>query len=185
MKKLLAFVAAITISASLHALEIAGVPVAQTLKLEDTALELNGAGIRRKFFMDLYVGSLYVEAKTSNADTIINSESPVAIQLDIISGMITSERMADTVHEGFEIATNGKMDHLSERLESFIQVFDEKIEKGDQFVMKMVPGKGLSAYKNGKYLTTVKGDDFGRTLLSIWLGDKPADRKLKQGLLGS
>lgn len=185
MKKLLTFASALMMSFTLQAMEVAGVSIPQTLKLEDSSLELNGAGIRRKFFMDLYVGSLYVETKSSDAAAIINSEHPVAIQLDIISGMITSERMVDTVNEGFEVATDGKMDHLRERLNSFLAVFNEKIETGDQFVMKMVPGKGLSAYKNGKYLTTVEGNDFGQTLLSIWLGEKPADRKLKKGLLDS
>lgn len=184
MKKLLTFASALMMSFTLHAMEIAGVTIPQSLKLESNTLELNGAGLRRKFFMDLYVGSLYVEAKTSDAASIINSKTPVAIQLDITSGMITSDRMIDTVNEGFETATDGKMDDLQERLDSFLAVFNEKIERGDQFVMKMVPGKGLSAYKNGKSLTTVEGDDFGQTLLSIWLGEKPADRNLKKGLLG-
>ena len=184
MKKLLTFTSVMMMSFTLHAMEVAGVTIPQTLKLEDKTLELNGAGLRRKFFMDLYVGSLYVGNPTSEAAAIINSKTPVAIQLDIVSGMITSERMINTVNEGFETATGGKMGDLQERLDSFLAVFDEKIEKGDQFVMKMAPGKGLSAYKNGEHLTTVKGDDFSRTLLSIWLGDKPADRKLKKSLLG-
>ena len=85
---------------------------------------------------------------------------------------------------GFEVATGGNIDSLQERLDAFLEVFNEKIEKGDQFVMKMVPGTGLSAYKNGEYLTTVEGDDFGQTLFTIWFGEKPADRNLKKGLLG-
>jgi hypothetical protein len=31
---------------------------------------------------------------------------------------------------------------------------------------------------------TIKGIDFKRAVFSIWLGEKPADAKLKKGMLG-
>ena len=69
-------------SFTLQAMEVAGVTIPQTLELNSNTLKLNGAGLRRKFFMDLYVGSLYVETKTSDP---VNSDM---IQLDI--SVITS-----------------------------------------------------------------------------------------------
>ena len=185
MKKTITLACALFMSLTLQAMEVAGVSIPQTLTLETETLELNGAGIRKKFFMDLYVGSLYVESKTNNVDAIINSKTPVAIQLDIISGMITSKRMVDTVNEGFETATSGNMDTLQSRLDDFIKVFNEEIMKGDRFLMKVTPGKGLDAYKNNKHLATVEGDDFAKTLLSIWLGEKPADNGLKKSMLAN
>ncbi|MGL5395016.1 MAG: chalcone isomerase family protein, partial [Shewanella sp.] len=43
-----------------HAKEVSGVQVADSITLDAQTLQLNGAGVRSKFFMDLYVGSLYV-----------------------------------------------------------------------------------------------------------------------------
>lgn len=37
---------------------------------------------------------------------------------------------------------------------------------------------------NGKALGTVPGKDFGDALMRVWLGPKPSDKALKDGLLG-
>jgi hypothetical protein len=37
---------------------------------------------------------------------------------------------------------------------------------------------------NGRTAGTIPGVDFKRALFAIWLGDKPADRTLKEGMLG-
>ena len=185
MKKLATLVSALLLSFAAQALEVAGVKLPEQMQLEQQSLTLNGAGIRKMLFMDLYVGSLYTKTKTSQPADILDSKTPVAIRLDIISGMITSDKMASTVKDGFKKATGGKMEPLQERLDSFIGVFKDEIVKGDQFTLVAVPGKGLNAYKNGTYLTNIKGDDFSKTLLKIWLGDKPADKRLKKAMLGS
>src|SRR6476620_10796808 len=80
-------------SASAQTTEVGGVKVAQKVTLEGQNLVLNGAGIREKMWIDLYVGALYLPKKNNNASEIINSADPAAIKLTIISGMITSEKM--------------------------------------------------------------------------------------------
>ncbi|AMO55779.1 hypothetical protein GZ77_08325 [Endozoicomonas montiporae] len=183
MKKLTLLFASLLMSFSLYANEVAGVSIQDQLMIDNKVLNLNGVGVRKMLFMDLYAGSLYTKTKTSDADDIINSKTPVAIQLDIVSSMITSDRMASTVNDGFETATGGNMAPVRERLDQFINVFNEDIVKGDRFIMLVLPGEGLAAYKNGDHLTTIKGDDFSQTLLKIWLGNKPADRSLKRAML--
>lgn len=183
MKKLAVLFASLFMCLTLQAREVAGVTLEDKLTMDNHTLQLNGAGIRKMLFMELYVGSLYTANKTGDAGAIINSKTPVAMQLDIVSGMITSDRMSSTVNDGFKTATNDNVAPMQERLDDFLSVFSDEIVKGDRFIMMVVPGEGLKAYKNGKYLTTVKGDDFGRTLLKIWLGDKPADRSLKRAML--
>ncbi|WP_252179182.1 chalcone isomerase family protein [Endozoicomonas sp. 4G] len=184
MKKVLLFISALMMSLNVLAVELDGVKVPETLNLENQTLQLNGAGTRSKFFIDLYVGSLYTTKKTSDADSVINSKTPVAIQLNITSKLITSETLTEAVNEGFEKSTNGQIAPLKDRLSAFIGVFKEKIVKGDNFVMLVIPGKGVDVYKNGKKLTTIKGDDFSKALLGVWLGGQPADANLKASMLG-
>ena len=42
------------------ALEVEGVDIPETMAVQDMQLRLNGAGIRSKFFFNLYVGALYL-----------------------------------------------------------------------------------------------------------------------------
>ena len=93
MNKILCAVAAVLLSATLSsALEIEGVEMPDTLEAGKYGLILNGAGVRTKLFMDLYVAGLYLKAKSSDAETILAADEPMAIRLEIVSGMITSEK---------------------------------------------------------------------------------------------
>lgn len=85
---------------------VSGVKIDDKLSLEGKDLTLNGAGLREKMWIDLYVGSLYVTKKSTNAQDIIDSKDAAAIKLNIVSGMITSDKMIDAVNEGFESSTN-------------------------------------------------------------------------------
>ena len=57
-----------------HISEIEGVesPCTVSVPNSDTTLVLNGAGIRKKFFMNIYIGALYLASKTTEATTILN-----------------------------------------------------------------------------------------------------------------
>ncbi|USD36850.1 MULTISPECIES: chalcone isomerase family protein [Ferrimonas] len=186
MKKL-TLIAALTAGLSLSAVaatDIAGVKVNDQIQLQGKPLTLSGAGIRSKFFMDLYVGSLYSAATGVDADSVIHGEHASAIRLNIVSGLITSDKMIDTIEEGFENAAGDDFDALKPQIDRFIAVFNDKIVEGDQFTLLSLPGVGVEAYKNGQLLTLVEGERFRQALLGIWLGNKPADKDLKQEMLG-
>ena len=172
------------VSSATVAKTLAGVSVPGTLVMEDQKLTLNGAGIRTKFFMDMYVGALYTTQKTNNADEVLNIKAPVAVKLNIVSGLISSEKMADAVEDGFKKSTNDNVAPFRDRLDSFIAVFKkDAIKKGDQFTLMVVPGKGVDVFKNGQKLANIKGDDFSKALLGTWLGKTVADSDLKKAML--
>ncbi len=186
MKKLLALCFSIIIlSASLcQAKEIAGVSMPDTLQADGQGLVLNGAGVRTKFFMDMYVGGLYLKQKESNAEKILAADAPMALRLHIISGLITSEKMEAATREGFANAAGGALAPLADRIERFIAVFREKINKEDIFEFAYAPGAGTKISKNGKLKATIPGADFKKALFGIWLCAKPAQESLKGQMLG-
>jgi hypothetical protein len=163
--------------------EIAGVNVKEKLSFDGVDYRLNGAGIRKKLVLKLYVGSLYTEKKVKAESEILKGPAAAVIRLDIISGLITSELMAETIEEGFDKAMSGNTAPLRNEIDDFIAVFDEEIEKGDQFTFISMPGTGVKAYKGEKLLTEIKDDRFREVLFAIWLGDDPADKKLKKAML--
>lgn len=181
----LLFVAVIGLfSASAQTTEVGGVKLAQKVTLEGQNLMLNGAGIREKMWIDLYVGALYLPKKNTNAGEIINSADPAAIKLTIISGMITSEKMIDAVDEGFKNSTNNNTVPIKAKIAQFKACFKEEIKKGDVFDIVNVPGKGVVVSKNGKAKDVIEGADFKKALFGIWLSGKPADKNLKEKMLG-
>jgi hypothetical protein len=182
MNKLATLASAMLLSFSVNAAqEVSGVSVPDNVSLEGTSLHYQGAGVRSKFFIDLYVGSLFTQKADKN---VIKSQDVSAIRLNIISGLITSEKMISAINDGFDGATAGNTAPISAEIAEFIGVFSEEIVKGDQFTLVSTPGKGLATYKNNEKLSTINNDAFRQAVLSIWLGDEPADDDLKDDMLG-
>jgi sensor domain CHASE-containing protein len=163
---------------------VSGVKVDAKLALDGQNLVLNGAGTREKMWIDLYVGSLYLPKKSSSAKDIIDSKDAAAIKLNIISGMITSDKMISAINEGFENSTNKNTAALKAKIDKFKGFFKDEIKKGDVFIIMNVPSEGVVVYKNGVKKGTIDGHDFKKALFGIWLCDKPADKDLKDGMLG-
>jgi len=61
----------------------------------------------------------------------------------------------------------------------------KKLSTGESFSVDYVPGTGSVVSINGKVQgEAIKEPEFFNTLLKIWLGQAPADRQLKDALLG-
>ncbi len=163
---------------------VAGVKVDAKLNLEGQSLVLNGAGTRVKFFMDMYVGALYLEKKTANASEVINSKEGAAIKINIVSGLISSDKMITAINEGFENSTGKKTAPLKAKIDKFKSFFKDEIKKGDVFVIINNPEEGVVVYKNGTKKGSIEGHDFKKAMFGIWLCDKPADKDLKKEMLG-
>lgn len=179
------FVAALCFVLNVHGqMDVGGVKVPYTFKTDETTLVINGAGIREKYFMDMYVGTLYLKAKTNDAAKIMNADEAMCIKLQIVSGLITSEKMTKAVDEGFAKSTNKNITPYSAKIKQFKDVFSQKINKGDMFDIVYESAEGVSVFKNGKISTTIPGLDFKKVLFGIWLCNDPADEDLKEKMLG-
>ncbi len=172
------------LSAPVSALTVEGVDVPDTYSAMDTELTLNGAGTRSKWFMDLYVGGLYVPQSIDDGQAVINADEPQAITLHIISDMITSERMTEATLEGFKNANNGDLSAIRDDVDRFMSVFEEEIQEGDVFDLVYLPSEGVRVLKNGEVRDTVGSLEFKKALFGIWLSDKPAQKDLKASMLG-
>lgn len=183
MKKLILLVAfVITANFSTAQTKVGDVTLPNTVTLSGQEMDLNGAGMREKMWFDLYVGGLYVQTKSKNAETIINADAPMAMKLHIVSGMVSQEKMIGAVNDGFENSTSGKVTENQQA--DFIKCFNDEIKKEDVFDIVYANGT-TTVYKNGKEKGQVAGLEFKKALFGIWLGKKPADKDLKKGMLGS
>ncbi len=165
--------------------QIAGAEIPDRIEAEGTELLLNGAGVRKKFMMSIYVGALYLQKKSADATAITAADEVMAIKLQMVSGLISSEKMQKATEEGFENATGGKTEPIRKEIDAFIDVFREEITETDLFDILYVPGKGVDVHKNGAYKATIGGGlPFKRALFGIWISEHPAQKSLKEAMLG-
>lgn len=165
-------------------LEVEGVKIPYTYKTDEATLVVNGAGVREKYFLDLYVGALYLKEKSNEAIKIMNADEAMCMKLHIVSGMITSEKMIESTDEGFRRSTGGNTTSLQNKINQFKAAFSEAIKKGDIFDIVYEKAKGSCVYKNGKQIVSIPGLDFKKALFGIWLCNDAAAADLKKKLVG-
>ena len=185
MKKIVfVFIALMSAGLTFAQTEVGGVNLPNSESFQGQTLNLNGAGVREKLWIDLYAGGLYLTNKSSDASAIISADEPMSIKLHIVSKLITSEKMMEAVNEGFESSTRGNTKPIASKIKKFQEFFMEEITRDDVFDIVYVPSKGVVAYKNDKELGVIEGIDFKKALFGIWLSNDPADDDLKEAMLG-
>jgi len=183
-RNLIMVIVAALMSVFAMAVDIAGVEVKENFVVADKKMILNGAGIRKKLFFKLYVGSLYLPEKTMDAVAIVMGKENMTIELNITSRLITSGKLKQALEEGFSTVEAEKMEQIKDKLEIFTRIFqDGEVERGDIFTFNYIDGK-IETYKNGEHLLTTEGQDFKEALFGIWLGDRAIDKDLKTEMLG-
>ncbi|MCB9777115.1 MAG: chalcone isomerase family protein [Alphaproteobacteria bacterium] len=163
------------------AAELAGVTVADDASVAGQTLVLNGVGLREKYFVDVYVGALYLPQKTQDAEAAITLDAPKRIAMHFIYKEVTRAQMAETFHEGLEKI--GATEALAPRMAK-LEGWLVDAHKGDVVVLDYQPGKGTTLVVNGSSKGTVEGADFMQAIWRIYLGEQPASKKLRDGMLG-
>lgn len=181
-----AFLVLSGVNLNLHAAELAGVNVADTLNMPNgETLVLNGMGLREKLWIDVYVGSLYLARKANNVAEVLSQPGALRIQMNFVYKEVASDKLIKAWKEGFEKNQSPQMlKELQQRIERFYSFFNENAIKDDLYVIDYIPGQGSSVSKNNTLLGTIEGEDFKNALVEIWLGNSPADKGLKKGMLG-
>ena len=167
-----------------QAQEVAGVTLPEQVKLSDTTLKLNGAGIRSKFFFDIYVGALYLPEKTKDAETAINMPGPKQVLMHFLYKEVSQEKLIDGWNDGFkDNHSREQFKALEPKLDAFNQLFIT-VKRGDQITLDYLPETGTRVSINKQIKGSIPGEEFYPALLRVWLGKKPADSDLKEGMLG-
>lgn len=169
------------------AMTVAGVdlPDRVTLGTEGPELLLNGAGIRKKLFIKVYVGALYLPGKRNDPAQILASQGPKRVAMHFLHGEVSREKIVNAWTEGF--ARNLSADGLAavkSRLLRFNDLFRTMV-RGDVIHLDYRPSTGTTVWINDEHQGTIEGEDFYRALLGVWLGESPADDALKKAMLAT
>ena len=182
MKKTILVLVLCLCAGSLFSREVADLTIPEALQASGESLVLNGAGIRSKLFFKVYVGSLYLKNKSSNAAAVVAADEAMAIRLDFLMD-VSADKILDAWNEGFENSAGASLGALKDRIEKFNKCFAEDSKKGTRYDIVYVPGDGVAVSVNGSEKARLSGLEFKKAVFGIWLGDKPADKDLKKGML--
>jgi Chalcone isomerase-like len=166
----------------LQAAALAGVTLPDTAQVGGKTLVLNGLGVRTKYTVKVYVGGLYLEQKSSDANAIIKADAPKQIVMKFVHGASKSQ-MTDAFDESFKDNTPDAEKTMKGDIDRLLAALDP-VKVGDEMVFTYVPGTGTTLAINGKEKVTIAGPAFGPVLFSVWLGPKPPNADLKKGMLG-
>jgi len=160
------------------------IPDTLTVADEGPALVLNGAGIREKLFLDIYIGALYLPAKSSDAQAILSAPGPACVAMHFLYKQVSKEKITDAWEDGLAAnKTTTEMQAIQPQLEKFNALF-RTMHKGEVIRICYLPGAGTEVRINGERRGKVEGETFFHALLAIWLGTHPVSNDLKQGMLG-
>lgn len=168
---------------SLICMEIAGVKIPDRIKVSGNELNLNGAGVLSRVFVDQYVCGLYLMDKTSDAQKVIEADETMEIKIIIVSDEVTSAKMKDNLLDGFRNSAGDDVLSILSEIDSFIKLFSEEIKVNDIFDMIYISGKGVQTFKNKKLFCTIPGIEFKKALFGIWLCEDPVKNSLKNDML--
>lgn len=179
---LLAVVFLLLLGSSALALTVARVSVEPTVTLNGQSLNLNGAGLRSKFFIKVYVGALYAERKLGSAAAVLADPGSKLILMRFIHSKVAKEKILDAFSAGF--ANNTPQLAGKAEVHEFLSLFRNDFVAGDIVDLALAGDGTVSASHNGRPLGTVRSALLARGILGIYFGDEPADKDLKAGMLG-
>jgi hypothetical protein len=176
--------ALLCISLPVDAREIDGTHIPDTVTIADSSLQLNGAGIRKKLFMDIYIGALYLPARTPDSSAILTDTGPASVLMHILYKELSKEKITNAWSEGMRAnLTTEEMHSLQTTLDAFNTLF-MTVHKGDVIRIDFIPGKGTEVRINNEWRGIVGDNTFFRALLKVWLGPEPVSSSLKDAMLG-
>ena len=186
MKKTVAAICLLAIACSPFAAEVSGVQVDDKATVGGQELVLNGAGMRSRLFIKVYVGALYVPQKTSTAQGVLGRNQPrrmsLALQRDV-----DADQLLEALRAGLsDNNSQAELDAIKPQVEEFATIFRSvgAAKAGQLIVINYTPAEGTVIVLDGVVKGTIAGEAFNKALFNNWLGDKPVQESLKKALLG-
>ncbi len=170
------------------AAELAGIVVPESVTAADgTRLALNGMGLRKRAFFRVYVIALYLPKKTRDPGEVLGLAGAKRVSIRMLRD-VGANQFIEALNDGMR--DNNSAEDLR-ALEPPITEFGALVRgvgearEGMHIELDWQPAGATVVSVDGKPRgQPITGEDFYRALLRIWLGEKPAQTDIRQGLLG-
>lgn len=146
---------------------------------------LNGIGVHQELGREVFIGALYSESLSNNADTLLNTVQPMRMELKVVApDGLTTRRFSRMWIEG--MAVNARADALTAQADNMVKfdgLFKGRFLKDDVISFKNTPGAGVDISVNSVLLGNIDDNAFFSMLLSTWIGKIPLSSDYRDSLL--
>ncbi len=175
-----------------HATELTGANFRPSIQIGQSTLLLNGAGVRQHSSVGLYSAGLYLEKKAATTKEVISELGLKQLRMVMLRDT-TSKQLIELLNQGL-VANN-----IDKNLSAFAhEIFKVSLMLGDQG--RFLQGDAIEIDSSPTGNTTIKiissksqavsasqtftNPGLFKVMMGVWLGERPADPRLKSALLG-
>jgi hypothetical protein len=184
MRYIVSIVVLVAMAGAVAAAEVAGVKLDDKVNVAGKELVLNGAGVRTRAVFKVYVGSLYVPAKSGTMAAVL-SAVPRRVQLNLLRNL-SADQLVDALVDGLKDNTSdNEFASLKPQVDQMVGVMKSfgDVKEGQVVTIDFADGTTRLAL-DGQPKGEVAGEAFNRALVRVWIGDKPVQGELKRAMLG-
>ena len=158
-------------SVTAAAATVAGAKLEDSVTVNNQKLVLNGAGLRKKFVVKVYVGALYLPSKQTSAASIIAADAPRRMVMHFLYD-VDKGKIAEAWEEGLGANTPNASPEVKTAFKTLAS-WMEDMKEGQRVVLTYVPGIGTTVEVNGRNKGTLGGKAVSDAILNTWIGPKP------------
>ena len=171
-------------SAAAAAVEVGGVRLDEKANVGGQELVLNGAGLRTRVFIKVYVASLWLPAKANTLSGVL-AKGPRRVQMNLLRDL-SADQLVNALVDGLKdnnseaelAAVKAQVDQMVATMKAF-----NEVKEKDVVALDFVEG-ATRITLNGQAKASIPGDAFNAALMKVWLGDKPVQADLRKAMLG-
>jgi len=145
---------------------------------KDYHLQCTGVSTRKKFFVKVYSVASYLqegaqkEGASDKFQLLLQDNIAKELQLKWVH-----EAPVAKIQEGYresfkQIFSAEQYAEMQSQIEDYLKFFDHDIQKGDQQVIRWLPGGYIEVIINGATIGHLTSKEFAQGLWSIWFGPK-------------
>lgn len=135
-----------------------------------------GVSTRKKFFIKVYSIASYLQEGTSQS-----SDKFQEIMRDDKAKQLTMKWVhnatVDQVQNGYQdsfrkVLSDSQRSQLQNEINTFVYFFNQEAKKGDEHILRWLPGGYVEVIINGNKVGDITDQDFAKGLWMIWFGSK-------------
>lgn len=133
-----------------------------------------------------YIGALYTDTPSSNADLILNSNGRRRMEIRVVHPRWSMRRFSN--QWTMSLFINNEQDDLLKFDDSLIQfnsLLNRPFVTGDQIIVDSYDDGSAKVFVNGAEALSVSTPGFLELLVSKWIGPKPPSTEFKQAILNN
>jgi hypothetical protein len=139
-------------------------------------LQATGVATRKKLVFKVYSVAHYLQKgadkpKGDKIQEIMSDDNAKQLTLKWMRD-VDPEKVQEGFQESFHKAFSGQESaQLKNEINHFVQFFNQGAHKGDEFVLRWLPGGYIEVLINDHKIGSISNKEFAQRLWSLWFGD--------------